>query len=188
MIYEDSYHTVIAGLGALTEGYILIVPKSHYHSVGELPYEMIEQLDLLKTRVRTNIKSAYSSDPIFFEHGSHGSEQPSGACVSHVHIHAFICDFDFRNILNQTLPEKRINKLVELKNLIKLGMPYFFFENQNAEMFYYPVSPDIEPQFFRKLWAKAIKKADEWDWRIYCQETNVANTIKKLRSEFGPIR
>src|SRR5690349_752634 len=69
ILYEDSTFIAVPGLGSLTEGYVLILPKEHSVSLSHLSPESLNELDHLKKQLLGFMKGAYGN--IFcFEHGA----------------------------------------------------------------------------------------------------------------------
>ena len=185
VIYESNYFLVVAGLGALLEGYVLLIAKTHYLSIAKLPQLMIDDLESLKRCIRSAIEESYTSSVVFFEHGAITESKRAGCCIDHVHIHAFPCEIDLKPTLEKHLPkENQIHSLKELSKFAKTNLPYIFYENKSGEMFVYETQVRMPSQFVRKIWAEAIERSDEWDWALFTGEKEVANTITTLKSVF----
>jgi hypothetical protein len=120
----------------------------------------------------------------FFEHGT-SAANPAGASTDHAHMHLIPCDTDFRPRLRRSFEEVQIGSLEELNVLAQSGTPYLFYENAAGEMHVYPLSQPIPSQYLRRVWAESVGKPQEWDWREFVGEENVACTIKNLRSTLG---
>jgi diadenosine tetraphosphate (Ap4A) HIT family hydrolase len=183
VICESDHNLAVAGLGALSEGYVLLVPKAHYLSVAQLPEPMVEDLERLKQHIRSAIGKIYAS-AVFFEHGAVTENKRGGACIDHVHVHAFPCQIDLRQFLQKDFPETRIQSLKELKLFAEINQPYIFYENQLGEMFVYETPAQIPSQYIRRRWAEALGRSDEWDWALFIGENEVTNTITKLKNLF----
>lgn len=180
ILWETETLLLIAGLGALTEGYVLLLPKAHYLSIGSMPQEELAEFVSVQACVRSLLKCTYG-EIIFFEHGM-SSRNRAGGCVEHAHLHGCPSTADFRPFLRQHLEERPIHGFGDLRVLAQEDMPYLFYEDQAGSRFVYPVTEFLPSQFFRKLWAVSVGKAAEWDWAASMGEENVARTIERLRA------
>ena len=75
---------IIAGYGAFTKGYVLIITKDFLPSYGLVERDILEELNFLVKLLKNQIKNKYNRNTVVFEHGM-------CACVggldrAHVHI------------------------------------------------------------------------------------------------------
>jgi diadenosine tetraphosphate (Ap4A) HIT family hydrolase len=179
VIMEAEALLVVAGLGALTEGYVLLLPKAHYLSIGKLPQDEMSELVRVKDAVGSLIKRLYGQ-VVFFEHGMSSSNR-GGGCTEHAHLHVCPCSTDFRPYLRCNFPERQISHLSELSEIAQADIPYLFYENVTGAKFVYPLSEHIPSQYLRKVWAQCVGKPQEWNWAEHIGEDNIARTIQRLR-------
>lgn len=179
VIVETGSLLVIAGLGALAEGYVLLLPKDHYLSIGALPQEQMSEFVRLKDAIGSLIRRLYGQ-VVFFEHGMSSSNR-AGGCTDHAHLHACPCDIDFRLYLRRNFSEQQINDLGELSEVAQADIPYLFYEDVTGNKYVYPLSEHIPSQYLRKVWAQCVGKPQEWNWAVFIGEENVARTINRLR-------
>ena len=66
VIYETENFRVIPSVGALVDGYVLIVSKEHINSLAELNDKQKKEYQKLVLRVSTIFKSIYKKTPILF--------------------------------------------------------------------------------------------------------------------------
>jgi diadenosine tetraphosphate (Ap4A) HIT family hydrolase len=182
IVFEDENHVVIAGLGAVTEGYVLIVPKVHYTAAALMPESALIELEALKKHVRCCLYKAYGIEPFFFEHGS--LDKPAGNSVIHVHIHACLGYTDLRPKLSRLLEEEPLNSLSCLKSFVDRNMSYILYEDKDEQLFAYSSPEPLPSQMVRRLWAQSVDESLNWDWRSFAGDENVAQTIELLRPLF----
>ncbi|AFY38379.1 histidine triad (HIT) protein [[Leptolyngbya] sp. PCC 7376] len=183
VILETDNCLAIAGFGALTEGYVLIIPKDHYLSVGGLPKKLMSEFIAVKQIIGDSIKKIYGQ-VAFFEHGM-STCSLSGGCIDHAHIHAIPCKTDFRAHLQIDFPEIQISDIFELSKFSNANISYIFYENIFEEKFVYVATETIKSQYIRRLWAGSIGKPKEWNWGIFIGEKNIARTIEKIRHDLN---
>lgn len=179
MIAETRSLYIIAGLGALTEGYLLLLPKVHYLSIGSLTQTELAELVAVKEVVARYIRQFYGP-AVFFEHGS-SSINRAGGCTDHAHLHVCPSDSDFRPYLRSTFREQKISGLEELGQYAKADIPYLFYENAHGDKYVYALDEYIPSQFLRKVWAKCVGKPGQWNWSEFIGEENIARTISRMR-------
>ncbi len=179
IIYETTSYVALAGLGALSDGYILLLPKKHYLSLASLPKDEIIEFELFKEEVTERIRSEYNN-LICFEHGAVSSKIRAGCCIDHAHLHVCPCPIDLSPLIDILFKKQHLTRLWELNSFAKKKIPYLFYENQEGHMFTYLIEGELEPQFLRRLWAEALGLQDQWDWAVFIGEQNIIRTLKKL--------
>lgn len=177
---------VIPTLGALVEGWLLIVPRRHYLCVGAFPGSLLQELkELLKAQVST-ISSLYQN-PTIFEHGPAQEGSISGCGVSHAHLHLVPLPFSLKDLIENQHPalaaQSKPVSGVE-------GVPSLFFKNKKDYLFlsepdrqaviYFPRTS--ESQFFRRLIATKIGRTEEYDYTSFPFTGNVMRTVCTIRS------
>lgn len=83
-LYEDDSFRVILDLGPATKGHALILPKSHYRNIYELPEEVAG--DAFKLAKRMAVKMADKLDADGFNIVQN-NEEVAGQSVFHFHMH-----------------------------------------------------------------------------------------------------
>jgi predicted house-cleaning noncanonical NTP pyrophosphatase (MazG superfamily)/diadenosine tetraphosphate (Ap4A) HIT family hydrolase len=179
VIIETDQLLVIAGLGALVEGYVLLLPRDHYLSIGALPKDQISEIAKAKGILSSRLRHLYGQI-ICFEHGM-SSFGKAGGCIDHAHIHMIPCDHDFRTYLQSSFPEYKLTNLTELDRFAQATSGYLYYEDSGGSMFVYTPNSQLPSQYLRRMWAQFMERPHEWDWGLYIGEENVAQTINRLR-------
>lgn len=176
-IAQTKSFVIIPTIGQLIEGYLLIVTKKHYTSMGHLTAIQLNELEEVKQKISIVLSKTYGK-PIFFEHGS-AFEGIGGCGVYHAHLHvvpvgetiSLLDDLRF-------LEGYKIETLGSLVDRINSGKSYLFYEDQKSVKYIFN-EDGIPSQFFRKILAKQLGKTS-WDWRNFGREREVIFTLKKL--------
>lgn len=176
IIRETAHFLVIAGIGALTRGYVLLFPKQHISSIGALPEYLFSEVRNEQQIIREALLSLYGS-AVFFEHGS-SSSCTYGSCIEHAHLHALPSAVDFKWFVTE-FTETPIQDISELQEYCDNG--YLYYENAEGAKLVYTTDIPIGSQYFRRIWAQTVDKEDEWDWQVFIGEEDVASTIGDLR-------
>jgi SAM-dependent methyltransferase/diadenosine tetraphosphate (Ap4A) HIT family hydrolase len=187
LIFRTSVVDALAGLGSMAPGYVLLMPRRHVRSIGELSIQEITHVFDVAWMIRDRISEVFGGSVVLVEHGSSGHDHgASGACIDHAHIHLFpiragIDPSQF--MMPDSHPVYGIN---ELGAIAQLGKNYYFcaFDRSGG---YVSVEPRVRSQQARRIWAEALGMRDEWDWALFPFFTNAQITATKLRPDTLPI-
>lgn len=182
-VYENDEFIVMPTLGAFVEGYVMIVPKTHYDCIGKMPLESIDALAKLSETIKKQVKEAYGTSVICFEHGSVSCANKFGGCLNHAHLHILPCNVSLiEEISEYDLEISLLPNLSVLHDYGSVDNPYLFFEDISGEQ-YVITGEYIVSQFFRKLVANHIGLSEAWDWRENLFLENVLNTVRRLKQD-----
>ena len=176
IIEESDNFIVLPTIGALVDGYLMIVSKKHINSMSELKENERKEYEFLIEKYRNKFKNIYNKFPIIFEHGSPINDGDMKAS-SVIHAHTHIVNHEFIN-------EEPIVKNLNFKRLDNLN---YLSKQQNYIMYINPenicyVSYDFEPvsQMMRKIIAKDLGYENKFDWKKEKFIENINLTITKF--------
>src|ERR1041385_1989822 len=106
-LFESPNFVVLPSLGALIEGWVLIVPKKHYVCMGAVPSALGGEMEDLKRLVSSRLLHTYGS-VCAFEHGPSCEKRSVGCGVDHAHLHLVPTEFDLADAVAPFLPENAI--------------------------------------------------------------------------------
>ena len=164
IIYSSPHFYVTSELGALKQGYLMIVPKQHILSVAQFyPALMIEYNQVCKD-LEYVLKGAYpeASGVTFMEHGS----GPSGITshkksIVHAHTHV-VTDFQLSG------HHKRMVKLEPIDDITLANKTHYFSYQEGSDgqlMICMDNNVYVQRQFPRQVMAEDLKLApgqDNW--------------------------
>ena len=121
-VVTTSKHSIaIAGLGALSPGYLLVLPIRHVPAVGYLTDEEIADLIVLKEELGKRIRAKFGAlygDTVFFEHGASSTGVRAGQSIDHAHMHALPgANIEFRKRLDRDFTPQPVDKPVRFARL-----------------------------------------------------------------------
>jgi diadenosine tetraphosphate (Ap4A) HIT family hydrolase len=172
----------LAALGAIRDGYILMLPKKHMNSFAFLDLALAHEAHELKVVLTNEIMNIFS-DPIIFEHGVIDADNPSGGCIDHAHLHFFPSEVDLFTKLSSEFAYKPIKHLCELLDFSINRQPYLYYEKNNQGFAFF-VDKTIPSQFMRKVIMEQEGKSDEWDWSLFVGKEHVIRTVRLL-TDYG---
>ena len=185
-LVQSANFRVLVSLGALVEGWVLLVPNEHFLSMGAVPSRLIPELQTLKKRVCERLTSIYG--PICaFEHGPAKARRNVGCGVDHAHLHLVPIAFDLATAAAPYLPqnsrwERADQALCEAA--ARDGEDYIYIEQpiNRARILRHQ---DLGSQILRRAIAAHIGISDDFNWRTHPQIENVNRTIRALESELS---
>jgi ATP adenylyltransferase len=181
-IFESENFVAVPSLGSLVEGWLLVVPRQHFISIGALTPDLHEEFTIFKQNVSARLSSVYG-EPCAFEHGPCAPNREVGCGVDHAHVHLVPLDFDLVDAATAYLPEAawEAASWSECRRAAAEGLDYLFVE-QPIGAGRISVAPQLGSQVLRRAIASMIGRPDEFNWRGHRHEANIAKTINRLSS------
>ncbi len=180
-IYQDQHFVVVAALGQMVEGWLLIIPRIHCTSISTLPEQFQKVFSEITDRVRSKLQEIYGS-VILFEHGSISQNGTAGACIEHAHLHVVPGNLDLQSSLSAAF------ELTPIPNMSTLWLSppkqdYLYYETDNKECLLIQPNNPLPCQYFRRLVAEAIGCPDNWDWRTNIGTQTVRSVTEMLQNK-----
>lgn len=166
IIYESENFFVVPELGALKQGYLMIVPKTHILSVAQFPAELMPEYHEVCEDVEKMLLGAFNGKVVsFMEHGSGPSGKTSHKkSIVHAHTHVVV-DFFL---------EKKYRNMVQMKVCddisVARAVHYFSYQEGTQGELLISMDPEVyvQRQFPRQVMAEALGFApDQYNWRWY---------------------
>jgi len=184
VLFESDNFVVLPSLGALVEGWLLVVPKKYALCFGELEFELFAELDNLIFTVRNNLQDKYG-EFVVFEHGASIQNTLAGCGVDYAHLHMVPIQIDLIKGLN-LLPANpsyvwhTAPSLSETRKYFKEGRQYLLVQNPSQKL-QITHSKEIPSQLFRKVIAAFLNVPDKFDWKVHSENINIEKTIRNVR-------
>jgi ATP adenylyltransferase len=181
-LFESDNFIVLPSLGALVEGWLLLVPKSHFICFGALPESLIAEMKELKATVCSSVSKAYGNVAAF-EHGPHKESLRLGCGVDHAHLHVVPIPFDLESAVAPFLPPAThwlAAGAQECHDAYLRREDYLYLE-QPIGVGRIATHDDFGGQLFRRGIAAALGLPDEYNWREHSHLSNVAATTGQFR-------
>ncbi len=184
-ILESENFRVIPTLGAMVEGWMLLIPKDHYINLASLPESHKVEFENLVDNTRKLISNQYNSSVICFEHGAKDIYSEVGCTVDYAHLHILPFQFDLIKGLNELFQIKydwqSLVSILDIAKNPKFNLKdYLLYLNDSGEL-KVAFGDTIPSQLFRKVIAKYLNQSEKFDWRIYPFNENIKNTIIRIK-------
>jgi ATP adenylyltransferase len=187
-LIETENFVVIPSLGALVEGWVLLVPKQHRISMGALPIEKRNEAQEVEHQTRAILRRLYEKPVVGFEHGPSAEQHGTGCGVDHAHLHLLPLDCDLltyvRPFVSASVDWKRCH-WEDLARAYAAGLDYLYIR-QEGKAALLAVCQDFGSQVFRKAVASFLSMDSQFSWRDYPQIETVARTIGTLTNALVP--
>jgi len=188
ILFETDNFTVKPSLGSFVEGWLLIVPKKHYISLGSMDDPtLFKELNSLINKIGEIVQKEYG-DYVIFENGSLCADKLVGCGVDFAHLHFVPLKLnlieEIQERFNINYNWEKINDIESSVSYIKSGKPYLYLRNQQNESFI-TSDDNIPSQLFRKAIAESMSIGEQYDWKQYKFENNIQRTIDKYSKYSG---
>lgn len=176
IIYESPNFYVTSELGALKKGFLMIVPKKHYLSVAQFPYELYPEYQTVCEDIEEILTRTFGVGHVaFFEHGSGPSGMTSHPkSIVHAHTHVL---HDF------TISKYHLDMIqaVPLDDLKKVTSTHYFAYKcgANGKRFCsFDDSVFVPRQFARQIIAEECGYVPgQYNWRRFDFAENIHGTL-----------
>jgi hypothetical protein len=122
--------------------------------------------------------------PVLFEHGASQCGL-GGGCIDHAHLHVVPCSQDISDSLRN---EFELNSPLDWSDLPKWrDKQYLFYSSNLGKKIICEPTSDIGSQFLRRQVARAVGRAELWNFRAHPGLQEMQHTIERLRPIFAMI-
>jgi hypothetical protein len=188
-LFQTDHFVVLPSLGAMVEGWLLIVPKAHYMCMGAVPSVLEAEYFQLREYVRTHLESRYSKPVVLFEHGPSRMLKRTGCGVDHAHVHFVPFADDLIDLATPYLSKGsqwHVASPQSLRDAYSAGLDYLYAEVPGRGVVM-TTAAEFGSQVFRRAIADSLHISEEYQWREFLRLETVAKTISDFRTRFTPI-
>jgi SAM-dependent methyltransferase/diadenosine tetraphosphate (Ap4A) HIT family hydrolase len=180
LVHRTSVVDVMAGLGCIETGYLLLIPRQHVGSMGELAWSELSYAYDVAAVMADQIRLEFGTKVVTVEHGSSGTDpaqQTRPACITHAHIHLFPIPRNADPFAFLPDGSSPLESLTELQSAATSQRNYYFCCWSAADR-YLSTNSTVSSQHARRVWASLLGRPEEWDWALFphlaaCRETAV---------------
>lgn len=182
VLFQSPNFVALPTLGAITEGWVLLVSKKHYLCMGALCDDLFSELDVFRKFVSHVLQDCYGAIGVF-EHGPARPKQAVGCGVDHAHLHMLPTACNLISGVQEVFPDplqwRAVKGIHDVAAFYSAGLPYLYVEQPLGEA-YATTHSNFQSQLFRRVIASSIGRAERYDWRTYHEEQNVESTVRTL--------
>jgi ATP adenylyltransferase len=183
-VIESKNFVVVPTLGAMIEGWMLIVPRDFHLNLAQLKPHLFDELDSVIQQTELIIRKKFHTPTVLFEHGPTAIGSTAGCSVDYAHLHVVPTEFDLlgglRRFLGLEYDWQAVQNLMALSHRRVECNDYLYFRNQSGNHFL-TLQKDIPSQLFRKVIANYLGKPNSYDWKQFPEMKKIRNTIEKIQ-------
>lgn len=186
ILWESEDFVVVPTLGALIQGWILVIPKTPFICVGALTEPLREQLSNIKNYCAEIIEEQFGEAAIF-EHGPAVAGDAVGCTVDYAHLHILparchLID-SIPNISAKSPLWQSANDISATKEYFQSGISYLYVEQPVGKSMI-ANARDMPSQLFRRVVAHSVGLPEQFNWREHPMQENVLATVAILEHSF----
>lgn len=164
---ENPDFVSLASIGALIEGWSLIIPRKHCLSLRD-HYETTEFSSFVRSIVQ-KVELMYGP-VVIFEHGANHCGSLTSCGTDHAHLHVVPQQFPLSTLLDESgISAWQQIRASDISSLASNGEYLFFSTNSDADdpLGFFKKLDQPSSQFFRKAIASLIGKTEAADYKIH---------------------
>ena len=184
-IFESRGFVALPTVGALVEGWLLVVPKTPALSFARISPAQFSELGEFLDEIVPVVESAYGSVSVF-EHGPAIANSSVGCGVDYAHLHLVPTRCDLlagaRNIA-ANIRWDQIGSFDEVQNYAELADGYWFLkQDYRLDLCYLGKCEYGNPtsQLFRRVIANYLGRPSVFDWKNELGESMITSTVENL--------
>lgn len=177
------------GVGAMTQGYSLLIPRHHARSMAEMGTTPFELADEIRSVLCQHLKA--DSTCLVAEHGSSADEVNSGSCVTHAHLHFFVMSKTLASAVLQRAEEQLgTGRTHTGSDLVQFAdMPYHLLSAEPGMYKLWHEHRRRPRQFLRRIVAQELSaqgdSSVQFDWRLAPYASEMSRTLRDYRGKWG---
>ena len=190
-LYENAEWVVAPTLGAIVPDWVIVVPRDYalsfrnWQKLRDITPEVIvdELCDHLGLRPK---------DVIWFEHGPNALGSSIGCGADHAHIHMVLKpSFSFQTFLNEAISRSALDWTHAAAKHAYASLPDegSYLVTGSGDVAAWTTNVEATgSQFFRRVIGSLSGQPEQWDYKRFSHEQNIAQTIETFRTLEGAAR
>jgi diadenosine tetraphosphate (Ap4A) HIT family hydrolase len=174
----NEHASAIPTIGAFLAGYLLIVPRQHVLSLGQLNAHQLRGVEQLAEQMADRIATVYGMSVLGFEYGLN---LPGARRIDHGHLHLLPTRADLKGWLSSRLDGLDIRSMTELPSTPHHS--YIIVRAFPGPLTVFPVANDASPRIRLREVVAALDERLEtaaWDWQEFPCGQLIRQTVDDL--------
>lgn len=188
VIYETSSFVITPTVGALIEGWALIISKRHVPAMGALTQSELTELSELALKTRNLMRATYGS-AVIFEHGPACAGTAFGCGIDHAHFHIVPLHIALAPLVEKDLRQPvEWEVIADVRDLSGIHMrkkSYLYILEDDKTQGIAVCLLDIPSQYIRRLIARYLEIPHLYNYRKYKFRQNAITTFNRLETAFN---
>ncbi len=172
---------LVPGVGALVQGYTLIVARKHYRTMASVGApELAEFLDFV-AHISDELRKLYGP-LLLFEHGSATPQVSKGTCIEHAHWQILPLPTTIWTRLESDRMLIEVRDFRDVACQLGWRQSYLYIQDSEGICKLLVQNSPIPSQLLRREIADALGRPQEWDWALFPNWGNLRATIRDVRA------
>ena len=188
VIHETPSFVVTPTVGALIEGWILIISKRHVPAMGALTREELCELNELVMKIRDLMESTYGS-VVVFEHGPACEGTTFGCGIDHAHFHVVPLRIALIPLVEKELRSSPMwETIADNRDLSRIHLrksSYLYILENGRDHGNVACLCAVPSQFMRCVVANSLGIPHLYDYRKYNFRHNAIATLRQLEVAYS---
>jgi diadenosine tetraphosphate (Ap4A) HIT family hydrolase len=185
ILHETPQFVVIPGVGAVCDGYVLVVPKEHVLSMGHLDSSHDAEFADLLDRLSLYLYEQFGNAITAFEHGAESFRNRGGSCTDHAHMHVMPLggQIDLLGPLGKDFELRHATEFVPAlrRQVSERKRPYLWLRTSTGKMWMCD-APHALSQYIRRILVDQLGRPGEWDWAVFPGVDYLRSTMERFRA------
>ncbi len=181
VILESEHFVVFPSIGPLKVGHVILCPKLHYPSFALLPGMFEDEYQAIRAQLSELLETTFGENVHVFEHGTDAQCLRIPCSVEHAHQHFVPTNAMVQDALYRDIQWESISLSLASLERITEGREYLLYHSP-ANSTHIAVAPKngFESQYIRRVFANALDRSDQWNWRTYPHPLSTEETFSIL--------
>jgi ATP adenylyltransferase len=182
IILESEHFVVFPSIGPLKVGHVILCPKLHYPSFACLPGMFEDEYQAVKTRLSELLEATFGEKVHLFEHGTDAWCSRIPCSVEHAHQHFIPTNANVWDTLYSDIEWRYISLDISSLERVTTGREYLLYHSPE-DFTLIAIAPEngFESQYIRRVFANALGKSEQWNWRTHPHPLDIEETFTALR-------
>jgi len=185
VIYETKNFVVTPTVGALIEGWVLIISKRHVTAMGALTKDELYELKELTIKIKNLVVSTYGA-AVVFEHGPACEGTTFGCGIDHAHFHVVPLQIPLAQLIEEELRSTNMWEIIadirELLGIHRRKASYLYILENGENQGRVACLDEVPSQFMRRVIASFLGIPHLYDYRKYKFHENAMATLCRLQA------
>lgn len=182
VILESEHFVVFPSVGPLQVGHVILCPKLHCPSFACLPRVFEDEYQAIRTQVSELLEATFGEEVHLFEHGTDAKCSRILCSVDHAHQHFIPTDADVWDALHSDIEWEFISLGISSLKRVTKGREYLLYHSpENPTIIAVAPKDGFESQYIRRVFADALGRSDQWNWRAHPHPLDIEETFAVLR-------
>ena len=182
VMLESEHFVVFPSVGPLKVGHVILCPKPHYPSFACLPRMFEDEYQAIRAQLSELLEATFRQEVHIFEHGTDAWRSRIACSVEHAHQHFIPTSANVWDTLQSDIEWEYSSLSISSLERVTKGQGYLLYQSpRNSTHIAIAPRNGFESQYIRRVFANALEKREQWNWRTHPHPRDIEETFTILR-------